>query len=123
MAPLDTRRLPLIILLIVLAVILAGAHFAKRPLQENAGTAQTLTKSAPIPPEYICLDEAIKGEAPDGSTVFVSIQVKPGQCESAVMPSPLSKEDSDLPETVFKGMRTERRGPRPGRSFGRVQRC
>jgi hypothetical protein len=96
MAPLDTRRLLQIIILIVLAGILAGAHFAKRPLQESAGTPQTPAKSTAVPPEYICLDEAIKAEAPDGSTVFVSLQVKPSQCESAVMPSPLSKEDRDL---------------------------
>jgi hypothetical protein len=49
-----------------------------------------------FPPDFVCLDEAIKANAPDGSTVFVSIQVKPSQCQSAVMPSPLSRADRDL---------------------------
>lgn len=38
----------------------------------------------------------MKDTAPDGDTVFVSMQVKPGQCESAVMPSSLSGEERDL---------------------------
>ncbi len=42
------------------------------------------------------LDEAVKATAPDGSTVFVSIRAKRGECESAVIPSPLSEGDRDL---------------------------
>lgn len=53
-------------------------------------------KNTPVPPEYVCLDEATKANNPDGRTVFVSIQSKPGECGSAVIPSPLSREDRDL---------------------------
>jgi hypothetical protein len=48
------------------------------------------------PPEYVCVDESIKATDPDGATVFVTLQSKPGECGSAVMPSPLSREDRDL---------------------------
>jgi hypothetical protein len=57
---------------------------------------QTHEKKAPIPPEYVCLDAIVKADAPDGGTIFVSLQVKPGECESAVMPSPLSRGERDL---------------------------
>jgi hypothetical protein len=56
----------------------------------------TQDKSTPIPLDYVCLDEAVKATAPDGSTVFVSMQSKRGECESVVMPSTLSREDRDL---------------------------
>jgi hypothetical protein len=42
------------------------------------------------------LDAVVKAVRSDGSTVFGLMDARRGECESVVMPSPLSKEDRDL---------------------------
>jgi hypothetical protein len=64
--------------------------------QQGTPTNGAHPRNAPIPPDYVCLNETVKATAPDGTSVFVSMQVKPGECESAVIPSPLSREDRNL---------------------------
>ena len=48
------------------------------------------------PKSYVCLDTVVKATTPDGATIFTSLAAKRGECETVVMPSPLSEEDQDL---------------------------
>jgi S1-C subfamily serine protease len=66
------------------------------PNETEPVKAQTHNGNPSFPPDYVCLDTVVKAVAPDGGTVFTSLEVKRGECESAVMPSPLSEEDRDL---------------------------
>src|SRR5207302_2686620 len=75
----------------------------KIPLLIGLAAALTAGQSVPprkdiraIPPDYLCLDTVVKASAPDRGVVFASLEVKRGECESAVMPSPLSEEDRNL---------------------------
>jgi hypothetical protein len=83
-------------LLISLAAVLMTGQLVTTRQSTRTDGAQTRATNTPIPPDYVCLDEAVKATAPDGTTIYLSSQAKPGECESAVMPSPLSREDRDL---------------------------
>jgi|HubBroStandDraft_6_1064221.scaffolds.fasta_scaffold54687_2 hypothetical protein len=98
MSTLDLRKFPpvKIPLLVGLAVALTTGQLVTPRQGTPVNDAKTRDGNTPIPPEYVCLDEAVKATAPDGSTIFVLLQAKHSECESAVMPSPLSEEDRDL---------------------------
>jgi hypothetical protein len=58
---------------------------------------RTHTSNPPALTEYVCLDTAVKGESANGrGTIFALSQMRPGECESVVMPSPLFQADRDL---------------------------
>jgi hypothetical protein len=92
-AKLPSSKIPL---MISLAVAFASGRLVAPRQAKPVDDTQTRDKNTPIPPDYVCLDETVKATAPDGSTVFVSIESKRGECASAVIPSPLSREDRDL---------------------------
>jgi hypothetical protein len=90
MALLDSKQFPPLKISLVVGLALSLTAGQLVP------SAQRHDEKASVPPEYVCLDTVVKATAPDGDTIFLSLQVKPGQCESAVMPSPLPREDRDL---------------------------
>lgn len=84
------------LLMMSLAVALESGQSVAHQQVDPRGKKETRENQASIPPDYVCLDEAVKATTADGSTVFLLIQAKHGECESAVVPSPLSREDRDL---------------------------
>src|SRR5712664_163191 len=71
MAPLDTRNFPpvKIPLLIGLAVALMAGQLVTPRQDTPIHDAKTRDGNTSIPPEYVCLDAAVRATAPDGGTI------------------------------------------------------